>query len=87
MLALSGTVDPTTLKEEQMPNHRHQLRPADTPSPAGGKLAEGSGGQDAYIYSEYTGDSQSHSHGISCATSNSNSLPPYYILAHIMRCA
>lgn len=38
-----------------MPTHRHQLRPADTPSPAGGKLAEGTGGQDAYVYSEYTG--------------------------------
>ena len=84
---ISGTVDPTTLTEEQMPAHRHQLRPADTPSPAGGKIAEGSGGQDAYVYSEYTGESQPHTHALTGPTGSTNSLPPYYVLAMIMRCA
>lgn len=83
--SVSGTVGATTLSVEQMPSHNH----GDV------DILKTTSGNADYVYSggkthgtmNKTGGSQSHTHALSGAQSGSaSSLPPYYVLAYIMRC-
>ena len=81
--SLSGTVGETTLTEAQMPKHSHRM----------GSNA-GTAGSNAYVATagsitstQSTGGSQPHTHSLSGASEEASSLPPYYTLAYIMRCA
>lgn len=83
--SVSGTVGATTLSTAQMPSHSHPFSAFIT-------------GRQYYMESGYicgagssstsaTGGSGSHTHPLSGAQSGSaSSLPPYYVLAYIMRC-
>ena len=94
LAGVSGTVGATTLAEKQLAAHFH------TQSTEGQNfVGDGSKGQRAWDVnmkpSAYqgaatyeSGSSASHAHAFSGAKSGSaSSLPPYYALAYIMRCA
>ena len=84
--SLSGTVGQTTLSMEQMPGHNHSFS-------AGRASIFGGGSQQAIRDSAGTttttaaGGSQPHTHSLSGLSEETNSLPPYYALAYIMRTA
>ena len=82
--SISGTVGATTLSVEQMPSHTHSFSKGTY-----GDIAEARGSaNNGKQWTDATGGSQAHSHSLSDAKSNSaSSLPPYYALAYIMRCA
>lgn len=80
--SLSGTVGETTLTVEQLASHEHTVIANTQHVVAGGSLAvpkylKGNTGS--------AGGSQSHTHSLSGASGEANSLPPYYALAYIMR--
>ena len=83
--SLSGTVGSTTLTVEQLAMHIHQLS-AGTTNKSGGSwqalTPESSGAA-----TQSSGGSQPHTHTLSGASGASDSLPPYYALALIMRIA
>lgn len=81
--SLSGTVGATTLTEAQMPSHSHRMG-----------TNVGTAGTNAYAATsgnitstQSTGGSQPHTHALTGASRKASSLPPYYTLAYIMRCA
>ena len=87
--SVSGTVGATTLTEAQMAAHGHKIA---------GYVGDNSYGEyndtaakygnEANIQTDTTGSSASHTHTLSGIKSGSaSSLPPYYALAYIMRCA
>ncbi len=82
--SISATVGWTTLSEAQMPSHSHSFSKGTY-----GNLAEARGStNDGKQWTDATGGSQAHSHSLSDAKSDSaSSLPPYYALSYIMRCA
>ena len=88
--SLTGTVGETTLTEAQMPSHTH---PAKTCVPQdainGGFLTDGPGNYLAErgAVTLPTGSSQPHTHALDGTSGDASSLPPYYALALIMRCA
>ena len=88
--SLSGTVGDTTLSEAQMPSHTH---PAKTCVPQdainGDFLTDGPGNYLAErgAVTLPTGSSQPHTHALDGTSGDASSLPPYYALALIMRCA
>lgn len=86
--SLSGTVGPTTLTVEQLASHAHVYR---KPNVTGREAEFGATGGPPVDPAEgstgSTGGSLPHTHGLDGATANSSSLPPYYALAMIMRCA
>ena len=86
---VSGTVGATTLTEKQLAAHGHKIA---------GYVGDNSYGEyndtaakygnEANIQTDTTGSSASHTHTLSGIKSGSaSSLPPYYALAYIMRCA
>ena len=89
--SLSGTVGATTLTVAQLATHKHTIKNS--------KYKYGSNGEGQYGFDTYfplsstsnlidtTGGSQSHTHSLSGASKQANSLPPYYALALIMRIA
>lgn len=84
--SLSGTVGSTTLTVEQLPNHMHSSEEFVAPGAVYGAMSVGSSftnGRGTYG----TGGSQPHTHTLSGASGASDSLPPYYALALIMRIA
>lgn len=84
---LSGTVGGTTLTVEQIASHKHTLSvPAATGGGAGGYfyMRDGAG---YYPSTQNTGGSQPHTHALGGASGDASSLPPYYALSFIMRCA
>ena len=85
MLRLSGTVGSHTLTENEMPSHTHEkgMNTTQTNAEYGNNLHLGR----INIPTGSTGGSQSHVHDFTGSTTNGNSLPPYYTLAIIMRCA
>lgn len=90
--SLSGTVGETTLTEAQMPAHDHAPQGATSyllRDGSGLVLQGGSSGTRVNYSGAFTvnGGSQPHTHTLSGATGGANSLPPYYALAWIMRCA
>ena len=79
--SLSGTVEATTLTVEQMPSHTHKFSKGTY-----GSNAEATGNSSSKQTTDATGGSQSHTHGLSSASSEAaSSLPPYYALSYIMR--
>ncbi len=84
--SMSGTVGGTTLSEAQLANHAHSYSKGATnraytggsASPLDGLITDQTGA---------TGGSQPHTHTLSGASEEASSLPPYYTLAYIMRCA
>lgn len=85
--SISGTIGATTLSVGQMPIHGHKI-------PASWDDAQGRGGEIPAVTryldnsdSAGTGGSLSHTHTLSGASGEASSLPPYYTLAYIMRCA
>ena len=80
--SLSGTVGETTLTEAQMPSHTHTFGIGTY-----GSSAEAKGNTSSKQTTDATGGSQPHSHTLSGASEEASSLPPYYTLAYIMRCA
>ena len=87
--SVSGTVGETTLTKEQMPSHTHGYRKVTWWSGWHGR----NDGDDCKPPSDgqptdATGGSQAHTHALSGAKSGAAStLPPYYALTYIIRCA
>lgn len=83
--SLSGTVGETTLTKEQMPSHTHSYTRYSS------KGGEGRSYEQWYADSTQntgaTGGSQPHTHDLTGASGDASSLPPYYVLSFIMRCA
>ena len=83
--SISGTVGSTTLSVAQMPIHGHKI-------PAAWDDSQGHAGEippvTRYLNnsdSAGTGGSLSHTHTLSGASGDANSLPPYYSLPYIIR--
>lgn len=88
--SLSGTVGETTLTVAQLARHEHvypyYIHSGVTTGSASILNANDTGTGTAA--SSKSGDSQSHTHSLTGIKSGSaSSLPPYYALAYIMRCA
>lgn len=83
--SLSGTVGDTTLTVEQIAKHKHEFSYDESNRAGSGYIA--------YILNEgamnyetkETGGSQPHTHALTGASGEANGLPPYYVLAYIMR--
>ena len=80
------------MTERELPAHRHSVEGGQfvVGGPNGTNAQIVSPGGDAYKNYGYTtsdGGSQSHTHGFEGSTTTGNSLPPYYVLACIMRVA
>lgn len=98
-MGVSGTVGETTLTVEQMAEHWHEHGvQTSTGCPAwsrrGDDGMERTGWNNAIAnstgYGGSTNDiggSQPHTHALDGASEEESSLPPYYTLAYIMRCA
>ena len=86
--SISGTVGATTLSVEQLASHKHTLSvPAATGGGAGGYfyMRDGAG---YYPTTKNAGGSLSHTHNLSGTKSGTaDSLPPYYALPLVIRCA
>ena len=85
--SLSGTVGETTLTETQLASHKHQ---ANLLVPVSGQGLQGTTSAqtgNASTYTEPAGGSQPHTHDLTGKSAAAGSLPPYYALTYIMRCA
>lgn len=80
---LSGTVGATTLTVEQLAKHSHRI--AENIGQAGSNAYAATAG--SLSNTQTTGGSQPHTHALDGASEEASSLPPYYTLAYIMRCA
>lgn len=83
--SLSGTVGATTLTEAQLASHKHTVR--GTGNASGGFGGGGTGIWEATATTSAVGGSQPHTHTLDGASGEASSLPPYYVLSFIMRCA
>ena len=85
--SISGTVGSTTLTVEQLATHSHA-----TSLGASKHINWGNNGAIPYLEpgslsTGSIGGSQSHTHDLTGASEGASSLPPYYALSFIMRCA
>lgn len=82
---LSGTVGATTLTVEQLASHAHTVQGTyyDSGGFGGGKT----GIWATSVTTSSVGGSKSHTHTLDGASGEASSLPPYYVLSFIMRCA
>lgn len=85
---LSGTVGDTTLSVAQMPSHTHGYRKVTrwngwNGTNDGNDCKPPSDGQPT----DATGGSQAHTHALSGEAGKADTLPPYYALSFVMRCA
>ena len=92
ILWLSGTVEGTTLSENQLAKHDHGVpwhSTATTPIQGRATKLQSTGVINAsFIITTETGGSTSHTHTISNITSgNASNFPLYYTLSFIMRLA
>lgn len=85
--SLSGTVGATTLTVEQLASHEHSSDKRFGSKFGGGTLYGLNGDSGGSFSTLATGGSQPHTHTLSGASGEASSLPPYYALAYIMRCA
>ena len=86
--SISGTVGETTLTKEQMPSHTHGYRKVTrwngwNGTNDGNDCKPPSDGQPT----DATGGSQAHTHALSGEAGKADTLPPYYALSFVMRCA
>lgn len=90
--SLSGTVGDTTLTVEQIAGHTHASygsRYGQNASSPGSQFASDSGDRSngGTQYTKATGGSLPHTHDLTGESGDASSLPPYYALSFIMRCA
>ena len=90
--SLTGTVGETTLSVEQIAGHAHASygsRYGQNASRPGSKFASDSGDRSngGTQYTKTAGGSLPHTHDLTGASGDASSLPPYYVLSFIMRCA
>ena len=85
--SLSGTVGETTLSVKQMPMHTHPAAAPYLIYSAGNVPVDSGNYRHAASDAPAAGNSEPHTHTISGASGEASSLPPYYALAYIMRCA
>ena len=87
--SMSGTVGETTLTVEQIASHGHQTYYLANDGGGGNAWRVGeSGNFTGKINTTSAGGSKVHTHSLTGIKSGSaSSLPPYYALAYIMRCA
>ena len=85
---VSGTVGATTLSVEQMPSHHHTIGGfTGSKNDAGGRSGDINVGTAAVDYTASAGNSLPHAHDLSGSSGAASNLPPYYILAQIIRVA
>ena len=88
---ISGTVEATTLTEEQMPRHVHAIGVTSSFYYASYNVdrftTSNSRSTDTTPSTDYTGGSLSHDHSFSASTNNANILPLFYSLSYIIRVA
>jgi len=90
--SLTGTVGDTTLSVEQIAGHTHASygsRYGQNASSPGSQFASDSGDRSngGTQYTKATGGSLPHTHDLTGESGEASSLPPYYALSFIMRCA
>ena len=86
--SLSGTVGDTTLTVAQLANHPHQCSFVASTEQDAGSFSNGlHNPSEPPLSTDSTGGSQPHTHTLDGASGETSSLPPYYTLAYIMRCA
>ena len=90
--SLSGTVGDTTLSVAQLAGHTHASygsRYGQNASSPGSQFASDSGDRSngGTQYTQSAGGSLPHTHDLTGASGEASSLPPYYALSFIMRCA
>ena len=86
--SLSGTVGDTTLTVEQLASHTHKYTIGNGGAwEASGASYRESAENRSQIPTTSTGGSKPHTHTLSGASGEADSLPPYYALALIMRIA
>ena len=90
--SLSGTVGETTLTVEQIAGHTHASygsRYGQNASSPGSQFASDSGDRSngGTQYTKATGGSLPHTHDLTGESGEASSLPPYYALSFVMRCA
>lgn len=85
--SLSGTVGSTTLTVGQIPIHKHPLMSFTLVGYGSGGNRPFDGNGDTLAFCGDEGGSQPHAHTLGGATGEESSLPPYYALSFIMRCA
>ena len=84
--SLSGTVGSTTLTEAQLASHTHTVHGNSDGGWSGSAPTIGGGWQWRHNV-DSTGGSQPHTHTLDGASGEASSLPPYYVLSYVMRCA
>ena len=85
--SISGTVGATTLSVKQMPGHNHTATVGKFHT-GGNNRGTYASGDNVVASTSQTGGSQSHTHSLSGFSSKAaNSLPPYYALSFVIRCA
>lgn len=84
--SLSGTVGDTTLSVAQMASHTHKVHGNSDGGWSGSAPTIGDGWQWNKDVGA-TGGSQPHTHTLDGASGEASSLPPYYVLSYVMRCA
>ena len=84
---MSGTVGATTLTVKQIAKHKHELLYDQSNCAGSGYIAYLLNGGTMNYETKETGGSQPHTHALTGASGEASSLPPYYTLAYIMRCA
>lgn len=80
---LSGIVGETTLSVAQLATHSHRI--AEYIGQAGSNAYAATAG--SLSNTQTTGGSQPHTHALDGASGSAGSLPPYYALSFVMRCA
>ena len=83
--SISGTVGSTTLSTNQMPSHSHSYSTVNAPGRTWGQGATQLSRSDRTTGT--TGGSSSHTHSLSGSARSTDSLPPFFSLAYVIRCA
>ena len=86
---VSGTVGATTLDGNTMPWHQHFIPSGSTYGDGNrSHLSTTSNNQNGTAqYTAGAGGGWAHTHSLAATCGTGSSLPPYYALAYIMRCA
>lgn len=83
--SISGTVGSTTLSTSQMPSHSHSYSTVNAPGSTWGQGSTQLSRSDRTTGT--TGGSSSHTHSLSGSARSTDSLPPFFSLAYVIRCA
>ena len=83
--SISGTVGSTTLSTSQMPSHSHSYSTVNAPGSTWGQGATQLSRSDRTTGT--TGGSSSHTHSLSGSARSTDSLPPFFSLVYVIRCA